>query len=604
LKKIITVICLSVFIKQAYGLDLLESYQLALQNNPTLKQAYFEKMAISESKSQSIAKMLPAFSVLAKSSQDRLNNVKDTYQGSGVQNFYTHNLTINFKQPLFHWEHWVELEQSENKIAQAEAKYLAEKQNLIVKTTEAYFTVLSELDNLDIAFSEKKSIEFQLETAKQLFEKGVISSTNIYESQAAFDKAKANIIKAENALNNSIAKLVELIGGNDEVELNPLIEELKLTPPEPDNILMWNEAAMENNLQIISALNQIEVSRKTIEIQESGHYPQLDLVANYGFHDENSSFGFRGDTRSVGVQLNAPLFEGGAVNSKTQQAIHEFEAARENLYKTQKEVSRQVKETYNNVLSSLEQAKAFKAVEDSASKVVNAVKTEFETGTRTMVDVLDEQKKFYQAKRDYSRSLYEYLINGVKLKQTGSNLSEDDLVNINHLLQHSKSLEVKKHRETERKWLTIQDQQNDKPVIDLPAKTSSPTQSTSIKAITTKISEPDTVDSVKASAVLSTPVTKTLKVDTTPLPNDYYTIQIFASGKQEDVSKLMEKWQSNLNPLMAIDKTKNGQKIFVLTYGTYPSAIDANQVIKTLPQEFLKNKPWAIKIVQGHIEAR
>lgn len=435
LKKIITSICFFIFIKQAYGQDLLESYRLALQNNPTLKQAYFEKLAISESKSQSIAKMLPTVSVMAKSSRERLSNTKNTYQQSGIQNYYNHSLMINFKQPIFHWEHWVELEQSENRIAQAEAKYLSEQQSLIVKVIDAYFNVLLELENLDVAFAEKKAISLQHEKAKLSFAKGLISSTDIYQSQVAFDRAQANVIKAETTLNDNTAKLVELIGGKEEVELNPLIDELVLTPPEPHNISMWIEAAKENNLLIIEALNQMEVSRKAIEIQKSGHYPQLDIVGNFGFNDENSTFGLRGDTQSVGLQLNIPLIEGGAVMSKTRQAMYEFEVAKERLDKTQKEVNRQVKDAYRNVLANLEQAKVFKAVVESTAKVVEAVKVESNTGTKTKADIFEEEKRFYQAKRDYSYSLYGYLINGVKLKQATSSLTEEDIVKINRLLQ-------------------------------------------------------------------------------------------------------------------------------------------------------------------------
>ncbi|MCK5664355.1 MAG: TolC family protein, partial [Thiotrichaceae bacterium] len=125
------------------ALDLIETYHLAIETDPKLKSSYLNQYSVGESKAQSVAQMLPAISVTGKSSRERLNNKKTTFQGSGVQNYWNHGFTVNFSQPVFHWEHWVQLSQSQNKIAQAESEHQAELQNLIVRTTEAYFNVLA-----------------------------------------------------------------------------------------------------------------------------------------------------------------------------------------------------------------------------------------------------------------------------------------------------------------------------------------------------------------------------------------------------------------------------------------------------------------------------
>ena len=105
----------------------------------------------------------------------------------------------------------------------------------------------------------------------------------------------------------------------------------------------------------------MEVSRKNIDIQRSGHLPQLDLVGSYGVSDDSSSFGFRGDTQKIGVQLNVPLFEGGAVNSRTRQASHQYEAAKENLTAVKRSIKRQVNNTYRSIITSISRIEALKA---------------------------------------------------------------------------------------------------------------------------------------------------------------------------------------------------------------------------------------------------
>ncbi len=415
--------------------NLSEIYQLALQNDPILKQAKASQLAIGESKDQSIARFLPTISASGASSRDRLHNKRTGgFRGTQVnQDFWSNTFNINLTQPLFHWEHWIQLSQSENLNAEAEASYQAELQNLMVKTATAYFRVLGAQDNLQFSTAEKLAISRQLDQAQQRFEVGIIAITDVNEALAAYDQASANEIEAANILDNQKEALREIIGDND-VVLNRLGEQLPLLKPEPADISAWSESAETANLSIISALNKAEISRKSIDLQRSGHLPQLDLVASYGASDVNSSFGFRGDTQSVGVQLNVPLFEGGAVNSRTRQASYEYEAAKENLTATKRAVKRQVKEAYRGVLSNMGQVEALQAAVKSTESALEASEAGLEAGTRTMVDVLAEQRNLYRVKRDYARSRYDYLLNSIRLKQAASSLDADDLEQINRLL--------------------------------------------------------------------------------------------------------------------------------------------------------------------------
>jgi outer membrane protein len=414
--------------------DLLSIYGRALQNDPAIKQAEAKRAAAGESRDQGLARFFPTLAATGASSREWLNNKKaGTFRGPSNQEYWNHSFSVNLTQPLFHWEHWVQLSQSDNQVAQAEAAYQAELQGLIVRTAEAYFNVLSAQDNLQFTVSEKEAISKQLDQAKGRFEVGIIPITDVYEAQAAFDQTSANELEAANNLDNQKEALREIIG-ESEGQVSPLGETLPLKKPEPDNISKWDETAATNNLGIIAAFNQMEVTRKAIDIQRSGHLPKLDLVGSYGASDNNSSFGLRGDTQSIGVQLNVPLFEGGAVNSRTRQASYEYEAAKENLVAVKRSVQRQVNNAYRSILTSISRIGALKATVTSAASALEASEAGFEVGIRTMVDVLGEQRNLYRAKRDLSRARYDYLLNSIKLKQTTSDLTQIDLELVNGLL--------------------------------------------------------------------------------------------------------------------------------------------------------------------------
>jgi outer membrane protein len=262
---------------------------------------------------------------------------------------------------------------------------------------------------------------------------GINAITDVNEAQAGFDQAIASEIDAANNVDNQKEALREIIGEND-ASLNALGDQLPLLKPEPADISAWSDLAELNNFSVISAFNQAEVSRKTIDLQRSGHLPRLDLIGSYGVSDNTSSFGARGDTQSVGLQLNLPLFEGGAVNSRTRQASYEYQAAKEDLTAKKRAVKRQVKDAYRGVMTTISRVAALKATVTSATSALEAAEAGFGAGTRTMVDVLNEQRFLYRAKRDFSRTRYDYLLNSIKLKQAASSLSQDDIEQLNRLL--------------------------------------------------------------------------------------------------------------------------------------------------------------------------
>lgn len=418
--------------------DLVETYALALQNDPVLKQAYENRLAVGETKNQSVAALLPKITASGSLSHTWLFNDSGgagaIVSGSGRQNFATFTFELNLRQPIFNWASFVNLSLADNQIAESEAQYQAEYQNLMVRTSEAYFNVLAAQDNLEFRIAEKRSIARQLEQAQQRFEVGLIAITDVYEAQAGFDQARADVISAENEVDNTKEALREIIGVY-EGDLSILGSKLPLIKPDPENIDDWSKSASAQNLNIVAAFNQVESARKAISVQRAGHFPTFDLVGSHSNVDNQASFGLQGHNQSIGLEMNLPLFEGGAVNSKVREAHYKFQSANEKLTETKRRVQREVKDAYRGVIASISRVQALKAAVKSGESSLEATEAGFEVGTRTMVDVLATTRNLYDAKTKYSQSRYDYLINRLKLKQASSILTHQDLQQINAFLQ-------------------------------------------------------------------------------------------------------------------------------------------------------------------------
>ncbi len=412
-----------------YALDLIQIYELGLQNDPQLQVAGAERDSVREYRPQALAQLRPTLSAAGDVSRTN-SNARSSSSGAADSTYNKTALSLSLSQPLYRKDYWVQLQQSDSQIAQAEADYVSEQQDLVMRIAQAYFDVLSAQDTLGFAHAETKAILRQLDQAQQRFDVGLIAITPVHEAQAAYDKARADEIQAENELDNTWEALHEIIGDSEKV-LASLTVELPLSMPTPESIDQWGETALQQNPKLVARRSATAVARQNIELQRSGHYPTLALVGSHALNRSNASSASDIDSSSIGLQLNVPLYSGGGTTSRTQQARFDFEKAQQILDRERRAVKRQVRDAYRGVVSSISRVNALKATTVSARSALEATEAGFEVGTRTMVDVLAEQRNLYRARRDYSGVRYDYILNGLRLKLAAGSLSRVDLENIN-----------------------------------------------------------------------------------------------------------------------------------------------------------------------------
>jgi outer membrane protein len=418
--------------------DLLQIYDLAVQSDPTLREAEQTLYATREVKPQARALLLPNLGVTGTGQYQNVKSRGSTTFGSFNRNdtFGTGDVTAAVSQSVFNRGDWVRLSQSNNTIAQAEAQYRNAEIDLMVRTTQAYFDVLQAADAVRVGEALVAADERQLEQSKQRFEVGLVAITDVNDSQAAYDRSRANLITGKNALDNKWEALRRIIGPVS-VPLARLGDRLPLAPPQPNDINVWAETALANNYGIVAAKQAAEAARKDIEIERSGYYPSVDMQAGYDIGRSGAQFNTDTDSAFIGLNLNIPIYQGGAVASRTRQAGHNFRAAQDRLDQQRRGVINQVKDAFRGIISSISDVKARQAAIVSARSSLESTQAGLEVGTRTQVDVLNAQRALYQAEFDYLSSRYNYIINGVLLHQATSTLTRDVLAKGNEWLTNA-----------------------------------------------------------------------------------------------------------------------------------------------------------------------
>ncbi len=425
------------FAAPASAEDLIQIYDLAVRSDPTLREAEQTLYATRETKPQTRALLLPSLDLTAGTRYQQ-----DTTSGSSIfgssmsggsrrnDTYDSRSLTASITQSVYNRADWIRLGQANDTIAQVEAEYKASRIDLMVRTTRAYFDVLRAADAVRVVEALQRANERQLEQSRQRFEVGLIAITDVNESQAAYDRSRADVITAKNDLNNQWEALRRIIGPVS-VPLARLGARLPLTAPQPNDINAWAMAAIKNNYDVIAAREASRSAKKQIEIERSGHFPSLDLQAGYDLARTGAEFGTDRDTGFVGLTMRLPLYQGGSVTSRTRQAGHNFRAAQNRFDQVRRQVLNAAKDAFRGVISSISDVQARQAAVVSARSALESTQAGLEVGTRTQVDVLNAQQGLFQAEFDYLNSRYHYIINGVLLHQATSTLSRDVLVKSN-----------------------------------------------------------------------------------------------------------------------------------------------------------------------------
>ncbi len=386
--------------------DLMQIYREAVANDPTLASARASWEATQEVVPQARAGLLPSVTLQGNANGEHFHERLHTDPALSVtQNFPAANYTVSASQPLYRRQNLVALEQAKQTVGQSDYVLASVRQDLIVRVAQAYLDVLLARFNIELTESQKAAVSENLAQAKRNFEVGTATITDTNDAQAKYDQIVAQQISAQNDLDNKIAALRAIIG-RAPGELKRFGGAFAPELPTPNALDAWIDAAVRDNPQVRVAQANYDIAVLEVDRQRAGHYPTVDLVASFNqayagaTPSVGSSFASTAnDSRTgvIGVQLNVPLYLGGSIESRVRQAVS----------------NQDVK---------------------SAQVSYDSTKLGLEVGVRTNLDVLTQQQQVFQTRFNLAQSYYNFVINGLRLKQAVGTLSEADVEELNRAL--------------------------------------------------------------------------------------------------------------------------------------------------------------------------
>lgn len=447
----------------AHAENLIDAYRQALQSDPVLKQAEAQQRIGQAGAAIARAPLLPQLngnvSLNDSHGTSQSSVLADTPTGpqfftgrnsSGGLRSRTESLSLN--QTLFDLGQFELWRAGKASARSTEAQYVAAQQNLILRVAQAYFTVLTDEDQLKFAQANEASLKKQLDQAQAKYDVGFAAITDVADAKAQHDAAVAQVITAKNTLFNDREALAQ-ITGQPPGALDTLTDNLPLNPPQPDNMEEWVKTALASNPSLQSQRDLAESAGHDVTAAHAAHLPSLGASVSYS---RNPAWGpgnlgnvggglpagatpLRNDTRrndtTVGLVLTVPLFQGGGIIAREKQAIAQRDQANDVLEQDRRSVVSNTRNAFNAIEAGISSVEAQKAAVESAKTALDATQAGYQIGTRTIVDLLIAQQNYFQAQSGYSQARHAFVVNQLNLKYAAGTLSVKDLEAVNTLLQ-------------------------------------------------------------------------------------------------------------------------------------------------------------------------
>jgi len=412
---------------QSSVLDLKQVYQAALEQDANIRASRAAADSGRERLPQARAGLLPQVSASAGRNNNNLDTTAPNILGNPVttnDQYFSDNRTLQVRQPLINMQRWLQFQQAKSVVEEVEANLDRDLQNLVVRVAGAYFETLMADEQLDLVLAQKKTYTALLDAAQKGFAAGSGTRTDIDDAKARLDMATAQELEARQNQDLTRRQLELLVNQPVKQIARLNVSALKLLPPEPANLDEWTRKAEQASPEIKALQARLEAARREVGKAQAGHFPTLDAVAQWSNSgSENiTRVNSRYENKTIGLQLNIPIYSGGYVNSTVRQAVAEQTRTEESLEALRRDLGVRVHKEYRGVSEGVMRVLALEQAARSAEQMMKSTQMSQKAGSRTQLDVLNAQQQYTLALRDLAQARLVYLLSKVRL----SSLVGDD----------------------------------------------------------------------------------------------------------------------------------------------------------------------------------
>ena len=341
------------------------------------------------------------------------------------------SVSINLNQPLYTGG-IVDgrVNRAEANIRRGRATLTGTEQTILSNAISAFMNVLRDQEVVQLNQSNVNVLEKQLQAAKDRFEVGETTRTDVAQAEARLARSISDFTRSEGQLASSRANYLQVVGHPaDNLILPETMPEVPLSVEEALDI------SLVENPNVLAAYSGEDVANWDVQIAKRQLNPRLDVTGSAQFSDNALRPGARSEDYAITGRLSIPLYQGGSVYSQVRQAQQTRGQRRLETLDTRRQVEEGVRISWANLTTARAVIQSSNEQVRAAEIALEGVQQEFLVGARTTLDVLDAEQELLDARvalvtaqRDEFVAVYEVLsaIGRLRIANLGLGVDEYD----------------------------------------------------------------------------------------------------------------------------------------------------------------------------------
>lgn len=269
---------------------------------------------------------------------------------------------------------------------------VAIEQQVLLSAVEAYMNVLRDTRFVDLGESNVNVINETLRAARDRFEVGEVTRTDVAQAEASLALSQSTLAVARGALEQSIEEYIAVIGKPPQNLVQP-----SGAPQLTRSVDEAKQVALRSHPNMLAAQHNVSAAKLNVLVAQAAMAPNVTLNAGVGF-TERLNGSNQNQNGSVGLQIGGPIYQGGALASFKRNAFAQRDAQLGLLHQTRNQTAQNVGDAYAILAASKASAAATVEAVRAGRVAFDGVNEEAKLGARTTLDVLNAEQELLDAR--------------------------------------------------------------------------------------------------------------------------------------------------------------------------------------------------------------
>ncbi len=365
-----------------------------IQNNPKIKSLAHRSSASHSMYDQSISRYKPQLNISGQYG----NQNYDLGSSDNMQKYQgiAYNYQFSLKQPIYRAQLLHSIKDAEAKEKMSKLVEIDEKAKLVTRILQVSIELTRQRKIIAILTKKVSLLGKANENIQKKYHMQLASGADTFQSQAMLQQSKSDLIKAKQSYDYNLYNL-RLLTKYEDVE--KYISSLQFDIPAINKAfkkakLREIKNSIDNNTQIKLDRQLINIARVQIGMRNSERSPQFDAVLSYG--DAGGSLDAvtrQNDSRAM-VTLNFPLYQGGYVDDRVEEAKYLLMATQSDAENSRMNIRISMEKALQNIKGGLASVKAQKSAVEASRKYFEGAMESYKSGVASLTDA-------YLAESDY-----------------------------------------------------------------------------------------------------------------------------------------------------------------------------------------------------------